>query len=152
MKGEMHVAKAQKSISELEQLLESQKKRLATLQKRKDQLASQLTKVDGEIASLVGQAKAPTEAPRPRRRGGKSLREFILETLGQSAKPLSARELTEAVLAAGYRTTSKNPTALVRQIVYRDERIEKKEAGKFVLGQKSSAPRANPKKKASKAK
>lgn len=146
------MAKAQKSISELEKLLETQKKRLATLQERRDQLASQLTKVDGEIASLVGQAKAPVEARRPRRRGGKSLRQVILEALGKSAKPMSASELTEAVLAAGYRTTSKNPTALVRQIVYRDDRIAKKEAGRFVLAPESSAPKAKPKKKASKAK
>lgn len=151
------MAKAQKSISELEKLLETQKKRLAALQTRKEQLVSQLTKVDQDIASLAGEAKAAAKAPvkaaKPRRvKGAKSLRQFIFDVLGQAAKPLSARELTEAVLAAGYRTTSKNPTALVRQIVYRDKRIGKKEAGRFILATQSPAPKAKPKKKVAKAK
>lgn len=147
------MAKAQKSISELEKLLETQKNRLAALQKKKEQLAAQLTKVEQDIASLVGQAEAPVKAPKPRRvKGDKSLRQHIFDILGQSEKPLSARELTDAVLAAGYRTTSKDPTALVRQIVYRDNRIGKKGAGRFILAPASSAPKAKPKKKVAKAK
>lgn len=147
------MANAQKSISELEKLLEMQKNRLATLQKRKEQLAAQLAKVDQDIASLIGKTEVPVKAPKTRRvKGGKSLRQHIFDILGQSEKALSARELTDAVLAAGYRTTSKDPAALVRQILYRDKRIGKMEAGRFILGAGSPAPKAKPKKKAAKKK
>jgi succinylglutamate desuccinylase len=145
------MAKKKRSISELERLLDMQKKRVAALQKQRDQLSSRITRLDEEIAVLLGKPKAPKEVSRRRRRRkGKSLAQFVVEVLSQSPQPKSAAEIAEAVIAAGYRTSSKKPVAVVRQILYKSPQIQVKERGRFVLTSQPEAPRAGRRKKAAK--
>lgn len=138
------------SIGELERLLEAQRKRVASLQKKRDQLVAQITKIDEEIAGLIGEPRAPRKARRRRRRRGKSLAQFVLEVLGQSPEPKSAAEIAEAAIGAGYQTSSKKPVALVRQVLYKNPQIQAKERGRFVLASAPEAPRAGRKKRTAK--
>ncbi len=128
-----------KTIADLERLLEGKRQRLEALQQRRDRLVGQVAKVDEQIRSLAGKATARREVRRRRRTGQKSLQSCVVDVLSQSAEPKTAAEIAEAVIAAGYRSSSKNPVALVRHVCYTTDRIETKERGKFVL---ASEPRA----------
>jgi len=141
------MAKERSSISELERLLDVQRKRVAALQKGRDQLTAQIAGIDEQIASLVGKPTAPKKVRRRRRRRGKSLEQFVLEVLSQSPQPKTAAEITEAVIEAGYRTSSKKPVSMVRQVVYKNPQIQAKERGRFVVAGAPKAPRAGRKTK-----
>jgi hypothetical protein len=147
MKGDAFMAKERRSINDLERLLESQKKRVAALQRKRNQLTSQIAGIDEQIASLVGKPTAPKKVRRRRRRRGKSLEQFVLEVLSQSPQPKTAAEITEAVIKAGYRTSSKKPLSMVRQVCYKKPQIQTKERGKFVLASAPKAPGPRRKKK-----
>jgi len=128
------------SISELERLLARQKERLKLLQTRRDRLASRLARVDEQIGSLLGKPPAPRKVPR-RRPAGKSLLQHILDVLKAAPQPKSIAEITEAVIQAGYRSTSKDFPSLVRQVCYKSKLIQRKERGRFIAARTSNSPR-----------
>jgi uncharacterized coiled-coil protein SlyX len=134
------MAKQRVSITELERLLAAKKKRLDALQKKKDRLTSLIAGIDNQIASLIGKTAAPRKGRR-RPKKGKSLRQSILDFLGQSPEPKSITEIAEAVTQTGYRSSSKNFVSLVRQVCYKSDAIQKVEKGRFALKGGSSSPR-----------
>ncbi len=124
--------KGRVSIAMLERALMEKKQELEELKERREQLVRELAKVDKAIAAIQGRA--------PRGRGGRrgpgrqpSLLTLVVQTLAQNKKPMTAGELAEAVLAAGYKTKSKNLQALIWSQIYKDDRIVKAERGKFQL-------------------
>ncbi len=136
------MGKISATINELERLLAKQKQRLEKLRKRKARLISQVARIDQQIDQLAGKPVAAAKAPRRRRRKrGKSLQQYVVDVLRQSPEPKTAGEITDAVIAAGYRTSSKNPISLVRQVCYHSGQVKAKERGKFVLATASLAPR-----------
>jgi hypothetical protein len=46
---------------------------------------------------------------------------------------MTTREIAEAVTKAGYRSSSKNFTALVRLFYYRSDELQRKSKGKFTV-------------------
>ena len=134
------------SISQLERLLGKQKQRLKLLQGEKERLISRVAKIDKQLESLLGKAVAPRKVRR-RKRGGKSLEQFIVDVLIQGPESKTAVEIAEAIAKAGYTSKSKNPVSLVRQICYRSKLIQTKERGKFGPASASKTPRRAPKKK-----
>jgi hypothetical protein len=138
-----------RSIGELERLLEKKKDRLKALQKRRDGLAAQLAKIDGEIAALVGKAAVSKGKARRRGRGPKSLERMVVDILTASAGAMTAAEIAEAAEKAGFRSQSKDFVALVRQICYRSKKVQTKERGKFVATAAPKNPRRSRKGKTS---
>ena len=134
------MAKTATTISELERLLGKQKERLNLLQRKRDGLVSQIAGIDKQIESLLGKPAAAKRVRRRRRRG-KSLRQVVLEVLSKSPEPKTAAEIAEAVAKAGYKSRSKNPVSLVRQVCYGSDLIQTKERGKFVPASSTSPPR-----------
>jgi hypothetical protein len=135
------------TISELERLLNKQKKRMQELQKRKARLTAQIAKIDQQIGGLRGAPAPIRKVRRRRKRRGRSLEQVVVDVLKGSPQPKSAAEITEAVEKAGYRTSSKNLISLVRQVCYKSDQIQTKERGRFVLAGATAAPRARPKRK-----
>jgi len=61
------------------------------------------------------------------------LPQYILEALKANPEPMTAAEIAEAVIKAGYRSSSKNFVGLVRRTCYLNKRIHTKERGKFAI-------------------
>jgi hypothetical protein len=57
----------------------------------------------------------------------------VLTTILKAKPGQSVAELTQAVLAAGYKSTSKDFKAIVPQTLYRDERFKRVGRGKFAV-------------------
>ena len=108
------------SVAELEKLLLVRKNQLEELLQRKVQLQAQLRDIDQEIARMQGSrsATAAMTTPRTRTMNDKSLREYVLLILGKSKRGMSLADLSEKILAAGYRTESHNFRNVLYQCVY----------------------------------
>jgi hypothetical protein len=74
-------------------------------------------------ASPSGVAKTATR-PKMNGHANISLRVLLTDLMSKSQRPLGARELTEQVMAQGYRTKSKNFLAVVRLMLARMENAE----------------------------
>ena len=61
------------------------------------------------------------------------LPQYVLEVLKASPSPMTAAEIADAVIKAGYRSSSKNFVGLVRRTCYLNSRIHTKERGKFTI-------------------
>lgn len=108
------------SVAELEKLLLVRKNQLEELLQRKAELQSQLRDVDQEIARMQGSRSTATtpSTSRARTMNEKSLREYVVLILGKSKRGMSLADLSEKVLAAGYRTESHNFRNVLYQCVY----------------------------------
>lgn len=108
------------SVAELEKLLLVRKNQLEELLQRKAELQSQLRDVDQEIARMQGSRSTSTtpSTSRARTMNDKSLREYVVLILGKSKRGMSLADLSEKVLAAGYRTESHNFRNVLYQCVY----------------------------------
>ena len=113
------------SVAELEKLLLVRKNQLEELLQRKSQLQAQLHDVDQEIARMQGNRSTSTgvATPRARTMNDKSLREYVLLILGKSKRGMSLADLSEKVLAAGYRTESHNFRNVLYQCVYNSKDV-----------------------------
>jgi len=130
-------------------LREVQKRReqLPSLQKRRARLATDLEKLDREIAALTGSSNLGKVPPRgrgvakaPRRKRAKnkiSLVDAIVHVMKQSSGPTTAAEAVAGVKKAGYKTQSANFRALVSQTLSKNKPPFKSvKLGKYVLAQK----------------
>lgn len=109
------------SVAELERILLSRKQQLEELQQRKATLLAELGRIDEEIAKMQGarqtlNVSVATRGNKPV--NVKSLREYVLEILGRSRRGMSLSDLSEKVLAAGYRTESNNFRNVLYQCLY----------------------------------
>ena len=130
--------KAAMTIAQLEQHLEKRKALLNDLRKRHESLLAGIAEVNEQIASLMGSTTAaPEKAPPVERKAGKTLRESVLEVLKASPRPMTTREIAEAVTKAGYKSTSKNFVTLERLFCYKSDELQRKGKGKLgVKGKK----------------
>ncbi|TWT61073.1 hypothetical protein [Rubinisphaera italica] len=118
------------SVAEIQRLLKAQQGKVNSLHKRREQLLEKLEKVEQEIASLSG----GDSGGGVRFRNESSLEEVILEVLKKNKKGLGLSELTDAVEATGYQSSSANFKNVVYQNVYKSEQITRDEkSGKYVL-------------------
>ena len=106
---------------------------LSGLIARRDELDRKIAEL--EALSQVAQVPAaPKAAPARARRTRSKL--SLPQLLGKilEAKPgQSVNELTEAALAAGYRSKSKSFKSVVRQTLYHDKRFKRVARGRFAL-------------------
>ena len=122
-------------------LKEELRRRLEALPKliaQRDELNRQIA----ELEALGATAEAPTleKAPAPKRKARKAKRAknpvALPEALAEAIKgkeSMSIASAAEAVLAAGYKTTSKNFRNLVKQVLSHDKRFKRVGKGQYTL-------------------
>jgi len=115
------------SIATLEQLLDRRKLRLSSLTRRRDQLQTDLKKLEGRIAELSGFSggtmKSVARRLRKRPKNAKSLSQVVTEILSKSKTGFPLAKLAQKVLASGYKSNSSNFTNVLYQCLYNDSKI-----------------------------
>lgn len=121
------------SVTDLEQMLQQKMSQLEILIERRKKLQEQVAGLDAEIQSVAGisgRASAPkiklVAKPKRMRRRSKnkiSLSSVVREVLGKNKKGLTSAELEEAVLATGYKSSSKNFRSMIYQCLGKAEDI-----------------------------
>lgn len=115
------------TVAQLERLLDQKKTLLNGLQKRREKLQAELNGVEKRI-STVGGAKGEKTGRKSSRRGhkrprnDKTLLEVITEVLGQNKKGLLLGDLSDKVLATGYKTGSVKFSNTVYQCLYNNSK------------------------------
>lgn len=109
------------SVAELQSLLNEQRKRLDELKKKQSALQKELDAVNQEIASIEGGEGGARRVRRRRGRNQKPLRAYVQEVLTANKKGLALQEISEAVQANGYKTSSKNFKNVLYQCLYHNE-------------------------------
>ena len=122
------------SISQLEQLIETQKNRVRDLNAKRKFLVEQIGEVELEINSLTGRKKRRKRrstkvsngvsngeiGARVRHREGKRLIDYIVSSLENS--PATLDGLVEEVAGAGYKFRAKTPTSSIYKAIYEHRR------------------------------
>jgi septal ring factor EnvC (AmiA/AmiB activator) len=131
----MMAGRTEWTVGELERLLEEKKQLLASLHRRRDQIEQRLQAVRAKISRIQGTPeRARTEKTVRRPKNERSLKEVVTELLGKNKKGLTLHDLSEAVLATGYKTTSTDFKNTLYQTLYHHDRIElDKETGLYSL-------------------
>src|SRR4051812_15459583 len=119
------------SINELQSLINQRKTKIRQLRKERRTLAGRLGRIDRELAVLGGQVGATL-----RPRNEKNLVDVIADVMESSKKPMRVGEVTDAVLAAGYRSSSANFKGIVNQTLIKERRFSSPERGVYALRSK----------------
>ena len=154
------------SIAALEKALNASRQRVEKLREMRQALLDKIAKVDAEIAALAGEPidataeGAAEEAPgKPKAKGGKrpknkmTMKEAIVHVLTESGEAMGVKEIAQGVLAAGYKTKSKDLPAQIWSTIYTDKTIGRPARGKFQITAKKeeateeAEPKSEPKPK-----
>lgn len=124
------------SISDIQRMLNKRLAQLRSLQEQIQQTLAQLGQIEQQATEEIRQelravqvrdgmrraprAAAPAPAPakrrgRPARAEAGSLREYIVKVLRNAGRPMRPKEVEQAVLDAGYKTTSQRFSVIVNQ-------------------------------------
>lgn len=121
------------SLSALERLVAKRRHEIDRLLRKRRKLEAKIDKVDEQIAALGGNGGAAG------RRGSRphnavSLNEAIAGVLERAGKPLGVPEITQKVLATGYRSSSLAFKSIVNQTLIKDKRFKNTARGIYGLG------------------
>jgi len=124
-------------LADLAREIERRRDRLAKLVARRDELNRRIAELEKALAPLTrgkkrARRKSTRRLVRRRRRGGKTLVECLAEALA-GKDSVSIAEATEAVLALGYKSRSKDPKVVVKQALYNSDRFTRVARGRFAL-------------------
>ncbi|NNE43380.1 MAG: hypothetical protein HKN12_04160 [Gemmatimonadetes bacterium] len=109
-------------------------RRVQNLQKQREELLAKLDEVDRELENVGLVVAAPGtdrsngngRAPRRRKpQNDRPLREYLIEILGDG--PRTLKDVSEAVLEAGYQTTSQKFSNNVNVVLHKDEMFTKED-------------------------
>jgi hypothetical protein len=117
------------SVAELERALAARKRGSAKLLSKRARVAAQLADIDAELAALGIRPDGGTVAVSgggggSRPRNDKTLPEAMAAVM--KGKELRVRDIADAVLASGYRSSSANFTTIVSQALGRETKTFKK--------------------------
>ncbi|MEL7472365.1 MAG: hypothetical protein AAGK04_03540 [Planctomycetota bacterium] len=101
---------------------------LRSLERRRAKLIEQLDEVEREIAQFGGMLGGASGARR-RPRNKQSLEDSLYDVL--KGQTMSVSELSDAVRAAGYMTTSKTFNTIVNQTLIKSKRFKKISHGRY---------------------
>lgn len=135
-----------KSISDLKKELVTKERMLQKLSAKRDRLADKLSEADKRIAVLLGRGKRGPAAGRGkkgrrgRKRGRKGRRSAgslgsILEQVMRGKGSIKVKDAVEMVLAAGYKTKSKQFGNIVSQTLKADKRFRRVRRGLYKVAQ-----------------
>jgi hypothetical protein len=111
------------SVADIQRLIQDRRRSLRKLERKRAELQRKVDRLDRQIAALGGTAS------RHGRSGGtgsrasneSSLADTIAQVLGQAGGPLGIADVTEKVLASGYRTNSGNFKSVVSLNLTKDK-------------------------------
>jgi hypothetical protein len=136
------------TIAELERVLRLRKSEFAKLQLKRAALQRKLDSLEREIERLGGTSNGGSRrVAGARPRNERNLPDTIEVVLRNAGKPLKVAEITDGVLAAGYRSGSANFRGIINQALVKDKRFG--QAGRGVYGLKASGTRSKARKSAS---
>ena len=121
------------SLEDLKKELRRRQAALPALIAQRDELNRKIQELQalGQVAQVPAARKA---APaRARRTGNKLSLPQLLGKILEGKPGQSVNQLTEAALAAGYRSKSRSFKAVVRQNLYHDKRFRRVGKGRFAL-------------------
>lgn len=119
----MPTAISDMSLSDLERLIAKRRHEIDRLLRKRRKLEAKLDKIDQQIAALGGNGAAVgRRGSRPR--NAVSLNEAIASVLEKASKPLGVPEITQKVLATGYRSSSPAFKSIVNQTLIKDKRFK----------------------------
>jgi len=114
-------------LAKLRQALEARQTHLSDLTRRKEELQSELQKIDQEIEAVGqnGTASSPATPLKPvlhktsgKRVKGVSLSSYLVSLVKKAKGPISAKELADLVVRNKYPTTAKDVEGMVKTRVY----------------------------------
>jgi len=123
-------------LQKLQDEMARRQKLLPKLIAQRDELDKCIAELQGLSAKAAAKAKAPVPRVRKRRRAKNktSLAETLAGVLkGKQSMPVP--EIVNAVLASGYKTTSKAFRALVNQTLIKNKQFKNAGRGKYALKQ-----------------
>ena len=147
-----------KTISELQKELKAKQAQVERLQSRRNALEAQLAATDLQIAALIGASgpakakkkKAPKKKAAKKTKRGKN-KQGLADVLAQVLEGKEGVKIPDAmalVLAAGYKTKSKQFQHIVNKTLLKDKRFKKVARGKYALkGKKKAAAKKKATKK-----
>jgi hypothetical protein len=122
------------SITELEGMIQQRRRGLKTLYKRRTKALRELARIEDDIASLGGESGGDRGGGHGKRaRNDKPLPDVMEEVMRAAGKPMGIQAITDAVLATGFRSTSKAFKGLVNQALFKDNRFAKADRGVYQL-------------------
>ncbi|MEL6798163.1 MAG: hypothetical protein AAFO89_15250 [Planctomycetota bacterium] len=114
------------SSAALQAELARRQRQASNLLKKRDRLREQLAEIESEIAEMGATAVVGVEPGRKRARNAESLVDAMRRVL--TGTELTVTELSEAVQAAGYVTTSPNFRTIVNQTLIKYPKMFKRVA------------------------
>ncbi len=114
--------------------MDDRRSSVAKLQKKRDELQAKVAGLDRQIAAAGGGGGGGAS---PRTAGGRarnptSLGEAIAAVVGGKGA-MTVGDIMDAVLAAGYRSTSANFRGIVNQTLIKDERFHSAGRGSYAM-------------------
>jgi DNA-binding transcriptional MerR regulator len=119
------------SIDQLENLLQTRRRKLQQLERVRSKIARQLEQVDQKIRQLGGRAGSGGAGSRPR--NSESLLESIETVLKDGGKPMKVGDILAGVEKRGYRSTSANFRGIVNQTLIKEKRFAQAGRGLYQL-------------------
>jgi len=118
------VGRTEWTVNELERLLAKKKLLLASLHRKRDHIEQRLQVVRGKISRIQGLPERPPPGKGvSRAKNERSLKDVVTELLGKNKQGLTLHDLSEKVLATGYKTTSTNFKNTLYQTLYHHDGI-----------------------------
>ena len=138
-----------KSIAELKKEIEAKEGQLKKFKVKRTTLTKRLGKLDKQIAQLGGEAvpskkagkknaKRKVAKKQKRAKNKVSLKDALVKALA-GKKGMTVGEAMDAVLASGYKTTSKSFRQIVNQTLILNKQFKNVERGKYALKPKKKA-------------
>jgi len=121
------------SLDQLERLLNSRRRDLAKLTRRRTTAQRRLDAIDDQIRRLGGNGGTIRASVGRRARNDKSLVEVIHEVLQKSSRPMRVSAIADAVGNTGYRSNSANFRGIVNQMLIKDSRFASQSRGFYQL-------------------
>lgn len=123
------------SITQLEELLRDRRKSITDLERERDKARRRLDELNQQLAAIGGGGHVGAGGGRTgtRPRNEKSLNVVLFDVLSAHGGPMKVADITEAVRAQGYRSTSANFRGIVNQTLIKDKRFTSPYRGAYQL-------------------
>ena len=135
-----------KTIAELQSELARQSQLLGKLQTQRKKVAKQLDQIDKKIAQLDGKEtggkKSAPKKTLKRAKNKQSLNETLAAVL-KGKKAVSIGDATKLVLAAGYKSNSRQFQGIVNQTLLKDKRFKKVGRGMYALKSSTASKKSS---------
>jgi hypothetical protein len=119
------------SLAALQSIMEGRRSELTRLRKQRADVQRKLDGLDRQIEKIEGGGGGRTSGGRAR--NAQSLNDTLADVLGSSSKPMKVRDIVDAVLSTGYRSTSDNFRGIVNQTLIKDDRFVAPTRGLYQL-------------------